>query len=91
MLPIKKKRFSGCNMGSKKGSSSMSEKQKRLMIEFLAVHPSMVCDRSVGGISNRDDRDELWEELASALNSCVPGAHKDGAGWRRVRKYNLNA
>lgn len=84
MMPAKKKRYCSGSVDCKKGSSSMSEKQKSLMIDFLTDNPSMVRDRSVGGTSNRDDRDELWEKLASMLNSCGAGAQKDGGGWRRV-------
>lgn len=61
----------------------MSEKQRCLMLEFLTQHPNMVLDRSVGGTSNRHDRDELWQKLATILNKCESGAQKDGGGWRR--------
>lgn len=60
------------------------------MLEFLSENPSMVLDRSVGGTSIRPNRDELWEKLASILNSCGPGAQKDGCGWRRVCIFKLN-
>ncbi|XP_034232631.1 uncharacterized protein LOC117640321 [Thrips palmi] len=83
MQPTKKKRFMEGAEDCRKGSSSMSEKQRNVMLEFLSENPSMIRDRSVGGTSNRPNRDELWEKLATVLNSCGSGAQKDGAGWRR--------
>lgn len=83
MQPTKKRRYADGSEDCRKGSSSMSEKQRNLMLEFLRENPSMVRDRSVGGPSNRPNRDELWEKLATVLNSCGSGAQKDGAGWRR--------
>lgn len=84
MQPTKKKRLTGGSEDCRKGSSSMSENQRNLMLEFLGENPSMIRDRSVGGTSNRPSRDELWEKLATILNSCGSGAQKDGCGWRRV-------
>ncbi|KAJ1523677.1 hypothetical protein ONE63_001517 [Megalurothrips usitatus] len=83
MHPVKKRCLSERGADLRKGSSSMSEKQRSLMLDFLSEHPCMVLDRSVGGTANKPSVDELWENLAIILNNCGSGAQKDGCGWRR--------
>ncbi|CAG9764633.1 unnamed protein product [Ceutorhynchus assimilis] len=69
-------------MDNLKKGSSVTEDQKKLMLEFIKKNQKLISGKFSNEFTQKQSQ-SLWQELTTLLNSC-PGANKDWKAWRKT-------
>lgn len=70
-------------MNTKKNRKpNITEKQKKILVDFAALHPELVSGKNIANLTVKD-RQNLWINISTALNYEV-GPKKTWNEWRKV-------